>query len=332
MPVPFGEHDGATQQRSGLEETAGGSEGPALAGQQLRDHVAEVHALRDLQGLVEDDAGLAGLGRKQVAACQLPEKADAIRILGHEPAERRPDLGQERQSIERTALDEERVGHVGCSARLESAIAVPSSDGEQLVPLRQGGGRVHGPRELGHAQVAQAELLAVASCELGRLAEVPCGARVGPDVTRARCRTLERGRRLRPQGVPIVVGGEPDGFQVVGRHHAGQLVATLRAEDLRGGKMTSLPLLARQPAVCHLSQDALEESVLAALRRPRIVVVGEELAAHEVVEDALDGRLRPAGEGGDGRDREADSQHGAGARRDPACPGPVHRGERRAGR
>ena len=163
QPVPLGEHHGAAQERGRLEQTAGGSQGPSLACQQLRDHLAEVHALGDHERLVENRRSLRRLGREQVGPSQLREQADAIRVLGDEPAQRGPDLGQERKRLERTPFVEERAGHVGCGTRLEPAVAVPSSDGEQVGPLREDRGRVTGQRELGHAQAAQAEPLVLSA-------------------------------------------------------------------------------------------------------------------------------------------------------------------------
>ena len=65
---------------------------------------------------------------------------------------------------------------------------------------------------------------------------------MGPDVARPRRRSLERRRRLRPQRVAIVVGGEPDGLEIVAGDDAGELVAALRAEDPGRGEMAGQPL------------------------------------------------------------------------------------------
>jgi hypothetical protein len=64
-----------------------------------------------------------------------------------------------------------------------------------------------------------------------------------------------------------VIRRVPDGIEVVARHDASQLIAAGRLEVPGCRQVPDHALAARQAAVRDLAEDALEETILAALGR-----------------------------------------------------------------
>ena len=89
-------------------------------------------------------------------------------------------------------------------------------------------------------------------------------------------------------------------LDVVLRQHAGQLVVAERLEVPGGGKVPRATVALRQRAVGDLLDEALDEPILAALRRAGVVVEGDELSPREAAEASLN---LVRGEPGDGRQR-----------------------------
>ena len=83
--------------------------------------------------------------------------------------------------------------------------------------------------------------------------------------------TLRRGAQRNPglgghRGTLLPVGMGLVGIHVVLCQDAGELVITERLVVARGGEMARAPIVAREGAVGDLAQEALDESVVSALR------------------------------------------------------------------
>ncbi len=72
---------------------------------------------------------------------------------------------------------------------------------------------------------------------------------------------------------------------------AGELGVADRLVDPRDGEVPSAPVSPRQRRVRDLADERLDESILAALRRARVGLELEELAADEIAQTELDLRL-----------------------------------------
>ena len=89
----------------------------------------------------------------------------------------------------------------------------------------------------------------------------------------------------REVGVAVVCGQDP-----------GQLVAVEGLEVARGREVARPTVLLRQRLVGDLADQPLDEDVLAALRRARIVIDGQDLASDEAPKSRLERLHRVPGE------------------------------------
>ena len=97
---------------------------------------------------------------------------------------------------------------------------------------------------------------------------------------------------------------------IVRRQDPGQLLAVERLEVPRGGEVARPAILLREGLVGDLADQPLDEDILAALRRSRVVLECQDLAPNEASKPGLEGDLRVPGERLECRGSEAEAEHG----------------------
>ena len=233
----------------------------------------------------------------QLGPGELRGQADPVGLLVGEAPERaagRLGLGSRERG---PAAPEDGTGQDDRCPRFEPAIAARPGDLDQLATHPLGLVRPGPGRERRGPQLEQPGPLGGVVGQGDRIGEIAGCAEVGADRHRAAGGGGQRGtgggRERRPVGV---VGGAAEGVEIVAGDHPGALVAALGLEVAGRGEMAGQPLAPGQPPVGHLAQDALDEAVLAALGRARIVVEEEDLALDQAVEDPDDLVVRPFAE------------------------------------
>ena len=122
-----------------------------------------------------------------------------------------------------------------------------------------------------------------------RLLEKRNGLVVGAECHRAVGGSPERDSSLGGQGVGLRPGGRIGmRSEVMPGQRARQLVRAQRLEVASRGEMAGLAIRAGQGVVRHLTNEGLDERVLAALRRTRIDRLHQELSTNEVAEPRLE--------------------------------------------
>lgn len=143
---------------------------------------------------------------------------------------------------------------------------------------------------------------------------MPLRLLVGGEGGRSLAGTLEAvARRFLQLGCVLGIGRCVVGLEVVGRHDFDDLDVVgpeLVLEVCGDLEVAGLPLLPGEPVVGDLQDERLQEAVLAALRRARVALQGEDLLADEGGEQGLDLALGEARHRGERAGRERLAEHG----------------------
>ena len=282
-----------------FEDAADLGEGGPLRDQRIRREVHEVLPLGAREHPVGDADRLERVAVEEVRAGELRAERDPGRAIRRDPRTR-PQRAPGSQAPDRPgtprAIARPRAAVAASGSRPVPGLALPSDRvAQEIVGPRVaagGGCRLACPDE-------QVRLLARIGRHLQRLVEE--GDRL---LVRA-----ERGRPFRrsPEGDPSLPAdgvrlGARRGFlecgEIVGGQRADQLVLAERLEMACRGEMPVAAVALGQGRIRDLADERLDEAVLAALGRPLVDLLDEDLAPDETAQARLEiGRVGR----GDGR-------------------------------
>ncbi len=156
----------------------------------------------------------------------------------------------------------------------------------------------------------QLQLLGRLGGDRQRADEIAVGAPRRAELERPLRRAAKRNPRLRGDGRAFGTAGmRLVRVDVVLRQDARQLLVAERLVVARRRQVPCSPVVAGQGGVGDLAQQPLDEPILAPLRRARIVVPHQDLAAAEVVQHSVDVVGIRAGDGAERGRAERESQH-----------------------